>query len=165
MLWNVFYTNTLSPTPHFIHDLMTIAFFHTYYFTFSQHSNVQVLFSPPFFFPRFFTWPDQVDTFYWLNGVLPRCIHGCPIADHVEWLQNLLSTKVCWIPLCLPCFCGLNILNNLLITFLLVAKVFAQLNLFVYYCNFYIIIIKKIKIYIYIYKYNVVNFILFNEYK
>ena len=46
--------------------------------------------------------------------------------------------------------------------FLLVTKVFAQLNLFVHYCNFYIIIIK-IKIIIYIY--DVVNFILFNEYK
>ena len=162
MMWNAFYTNTLSPTPHFIHDRMTFAFSHIYYFTFSQHSNVQVLFSPLFFSPPFFTWPDQVDTFYWLNGVLPRRIHGCPIADHVEWLQNLLPTKVCWIPLCLPCFCGLNILNNLLITFLLVTKVFAQLNLFVHYCNFYIIIIK-IKIIIYIY--DVVNFILFNEYK
>ena len=50
----------------------------------------------------------------------------------------------------------------MLTTFLLVTKSFAQLNLFVHYCNFYFMIIKiKIKIYIY----DVVNFILFNDYK
>ena len=73
VVWNAFYTNTLSPTAHFIHDLMTFASSDTYHFTFSQHSNVQVLFSP------FFTWSDQVDTFF------------------------------CWIPLCWPRFCGLNV--------------------------------------------------------
>ena len=50
---------------------------------------------------------------------------------------------------------------NLLTMFLLVTKSFAQLNLYVHYCNFYIIIKIIIKIYIY----DVVNFILFNEYK
>ena len=42
------------------------------------------------------------------------------------------------------------------------SKSFAQLNLYVHYWNFYIIIIKII---IKIYIYDVVNFILFNEYK
>ena len=140
---------------------------------------------------------------YWLNGVLPRCIHVCPVADHIEWLQHLLPTKVCWIPLCWPHFCGLNVKNvclvadhvewlqnllstkvcwnhlcgphfcgpNVVFTFsqvhschdlLLVTKSFVQLNLYVHYCNFYIVIIKII---IKIYIYDVVNFILFNEYK
>ena len=51
---------------------------------------------------------------------------------------------------------------NFLTTFFLVTKSFAQLNLYVHYCNFYIIIIKII---IKLYIYDVVNFILFNEYK
>ena len=39
-IYFIFYTNTLSPIPHFIHDLMTFASSHSYHFTFSQHSNV-----------------------------------------------------------------------------------------------------------------------------
>ena len=102
-------------TPHFIHDLITFAPLHPYHFTFSQHSNVQVLFSLFFFF--FF---------------LPNCWQRWIITR--SFAHKSLLTTFLWVE------CSINLLT----TFLLVSKSFAQLNLYVHYCNFYIIIIKII---------------------
>ena len=96
VLKNAFYTNIISLIPHFIHDLITFVFSHSYHFIFSHHNNVQVLFSP-FFFPCLIS----TTTFLWVE-------------------------------------CNVNLPTM----FLLVTKSFAQLNLYVRYCNFYIIIIK-----------------------
>ena len=106
MVWNAFYTNTLSPTPHFIHDRITFAFSHTYYFTFSQHSNVQVLFSPPFFFPPFFyvTWLSWyillvewcvAQTHSWLPNCWPRWMVTKSFA-HKSLLNSSLLTMFLW---------------------------------------------------------------------
>ena len=63
VLRNVFYTNTLSPTPHFIHDLMTC--FGLFYFW--QHCLFFFLFffsRVPFFFFLFIIWVETLLFFF-----------------------------------------------------------------------------------------------------